>query len=334
MPKKTDAKSEFDLTITRLVDAPRALVWQAWTNPELLKKWWAPKPFTTPEAEIDVRPGGKFRTLMVGPDGTEYPGSGVFLEVVEQERIVFTDALEPGWRPSNHPFFTAIFTLVDENGKTRYTARAMHKNDDDRRKHEEMGFHQGWATCADQLAKLAESLKCPASDSPSASPAKRSGKLKITTPTDREIVISRAFDAPRVLVWDALTKPELLKRWLFGPDGWSMTVCEIDLRVGGKYRYVWTKMPSGYEMGMGGVYREIAKPERIVSTEQFDDPWYSGEALGTAVLTERDGKTNLVTTMRYESKEVRDNVLKSPMDEGMELGYDRLEKLLASLSLV
>ena len=122
--------------------------------------------------------------------------------------------------------------------------------------------------------------------------------------------------------------------WLFGPDGWSMTVCEIDLRVGGKYRYVWKKMPSGFEMGMGGVYREIAKPERIVSTEQFDDPWYSGEAVGTAVLTERDGKTNLVTTMRYESKEVRDSVLKSPMDEGMELGYDRLEKVLATLSLV
>jgi uncharacterized protein YndB with AHSA1/START domain len=334
MPNKTDAKSEFDLTITRLIDAPRALVWQAWTNPELFKKWWAPKPFTTPECEIDVRPGGVFRTLMRGPDGTDYPGTGVFLEVVEHERVVFTNALELGWRPSAHPFFTAIFTMEDENGQTRYSARALHKDDADRRKHEEMGFHDGWVTCMKQLAQLAESLKCPTSSAPSSPTSNRSRKLKITTPSDREIVMTRNFEAPRALVWDALTKPELLKRWLFGPDGWSMTVCEIDLRVGGEYRYVWKKMPSGHEMGMGGVYREIVKPERIVSTEKFDDAWYAGEALGTAVLTERVGQTTLTTTMYYESKQVRDNVLKSPMEEGLEMGYARLENVLASLSLV
>jgi uncharacterized protein YndB with AHSA1/START domain len=156
---------------------------------------------------------------------------------------------------------------------------------------------------------------------------KKVGSLTVTTPGDREIVLSRVFDAPRQLVFDALTRPELVKRWLTGPPGWSMVVCEIDLKVGGAYRYVW-RGPDGAEMGMGGVYREIIVPERIVSTEAFDQPWYPGEAVGTAVLTEQDGKTTLTTTVRYESKEARDAVLRTPMAEGVAAGYDRLAELL------
>jgi uncharacterized protein YndB with AHSA1/START domain len=105
--------------------------------------------------------------------------------------------------------------------------------------------------------------------------------LRVTTPSEREIVMTRVFDAPRHLVFDAHTRPELLQRWLLGPPGWSMPVCEIDLRVGGKYRYVWRHDRDGTKMGMGGVYREIASPERVVSTERFDEAWYPGEGLGT-----------------------------------------------------
>jgi len=148
-----------DLTLTRVIDAPRDLVWEAWTNPEHLKSWWAPAPLTTPECEMDVRPGGVFRTLMRQPDGTEYPGTGIFLEVVEHERIVFTDALLPGWRPSESPFMTVIITLEDQDGGTRYTARVLHKDDADRARHEGMGFQDGWGTCIAQLAALAERLK-------------------------------------------------------------------------------------------------------------------------------------------------------------------------------
>src|SRR6266508_1205650 len=119
------------------------------------------------------------------------------------------------------------------------------------------------------------------------------GALLVTTPTDREIMMTRFFDAPRRLVFDAFTKPDLVKQWLLGPDGWSMPVCEIDLRVGGKYRYVWRRDKDGTEMGMGGVYREIVAPERIVNTERFDQAWYPGEALGTLVLVEQGGKTTL-----------------------------------------
>jgi len=158
---------------------------------------------------------------------------------------------------------------------------------------------------------------------------KDSGGLKLTTRGDREIVMTRVFDAPRSLVFEAFTKPELVKQWLLGPEGWSMPVCEIDLRVGGKYRYVWRHV-KGHEMGMGGVFREIVPPERIVSTEKFDESWYPGEAVGTVALTEQGGKTTLTQTVEYQSREAREAVLKSPMESGVAAGYDRLAELLAS----
>lgn len=153
--------------------------------------------------------------------------------------------------------------------------------------------------------------------------------LKLTTRGDREIVMTRVFDAPRRLVFEAFTKPELVKQWLLGPPGWSMPVCEIDLRVGGKYRYVW-RDANGNEMGMGGVYSEIAAPERLVATERFDEAWYPGEAVGTLVLSERGGKTTVTQTELYESREARDAVLKSDMERGVAMSYDRLAELLAS----
>ncbi|MGA8431903.1 MAG: SRPBCC family protein [Candidatus Sulfotelmatobacter sp.] len=159
---------------------------------------------------------------------------------------------------------------------------------------------------------------------------KNRGTFSVAAHGDREILVTRAFDAPRSLVFDAYTKPELVRRWLLGPDGWSMPVCEIDLRTGGKYRYVWKNNETGHEMGMGGVYREIIPGERIVATEKFDEAWYPGEAVGTIVLTERAGKTTLTQTILYDSRETRDAVLKSPMQMGLAASYDRLENFLSS----
>ena len=159
----------------------------------------------------------------------------------------------------------------------------------------------------------------------------KSGKLQVTTPSDREIAMTRVFDAPRSLVFDAFTKPELLKRWLGVRGGWTFAVCEVDLRVGGAYRYVW-RGPKGQEMGMGGVFREIARPERVICTEKFDESWYEGEAVDTMTFVERDGKTTATTTVLYVSKTVRDAVLKSPMDKGVAESYDKLDEVLASLS--
>ena len=156
------------------------------------------------------------------------------------------------------------------------------------------------------------------------------GTFRVTTPTEREIAMTRVFDAPRRLVFDAFTKPELVKRWLLGPPGWSMPVCEIDLRVGGAYRYVWRHV-NGKEMGMGGVYREIVPQERLVCTELFDEAWYPGESLITTTLVEQGGRTTLLSTMLYESQEARDAVLKSGMERGVAASYDRLAEVLALL---
>ena len=155
------------------------------------------------------------------------------------------------------------------------------------------------------------------------------GKLQVTTPSEREIAMTRVFDAPRSLVFDAWTKPELLKRWLGVRGGWTFAVCEVDLKVGGAYRFVW-RGPTGTEMGMGGVYREIVRPERLVATEKFDEPWYEGEALDTMVFIEHGGKTTATTTVLYASREVRDAVLKSPMDRGVSESYEKLDEVLAS----
>lgn len=155
---------------------------------------------------------------------------------------------------------------------------------------------------------------------------KNTGTLQVTTPTEREVVMTRVFDAPRCLVFDALTKPELFKRW-FGPRGWSLAVCEIDLKVGGAWRSV-LRGPGGEEMGMRGVYQEIVTPERLVSTESFDD--YPGESLNTLILSEKDGKTTFTITVRYQSQEIRDAVIKSGMERGAAESYDKLAELLAS----
>lgn len=148
--------SDRELVLTRIIDAPREKVYRAWTDPELLKKWFAPLPFTTPAAELDVRPGGASLVVMRDPQGNEFPNRGVYLEVVENERLVFTDAYTRAWEPSEKPFMTVILTFEDVGGKTRYTARALHWTAADREAHEKMGFHEGWGQCADQLESLLE----------------------------------------------------------------------------------------------------------------------------------------------------------------------------------
>ncbi len=155
--------------------------------------------------------------------------------------------------------------------------------------------------------------------------------LKISTPSERELTMTRVFDAPRGMVFDCWTKPELLKRWLFGPNGWVFAVCEIDLRVGGKYRFVWHKDPN-IEMGMGGVYREVVFPERIVNTQLFDEDWTAGEVIGTLVFSENPGKTTVTYTLKYSSRTARDGAMKSGMEQGMATGYDRLDAILRTMS--
>jgi uncharacterized protein YndB with AHSA1/START domain len=157
------------------------------------------------------------------------------------------------------------------------------------------------------------------------------GNLQVTTPSDLEIAMTRVFNAPRRLVFDALTKPELVQRWLHGLTGWTMPVCEIDLKVGGAYRYVWRRESNGENMGMGGVFQEIERPTRLVATERFDQAWYPGDALVTQVLDEERGRTTLTVTVLYQSKEARDTAAGTGMADGVAMSYDRLEQLLGTM---
>ena len=154
-------------------------------------------------------------------------------------------------------------------------------------------------------------------------------KLQMYLQGDRELVMKRAFAAPRKMVFDAYTKPALIRRWLGAFDGWAFDACEVDLREGGAYRWVW-RNTDGRTMGMGGVFREISAPDRLVCTEQFDQSWYAGEGLVTATFVEVGGTTTLTVTMRYKSTATRDGVLASPAKEGVSASYDKLEEMLVA----
>ena len=156
--------------------------------------------------------------------------------------------------------------------------------------------------------------------------------IVVTTPSDREVVTMRAFAAPRALVFEAHTKPVLVKQWLLGPPGWSMPICEIDLKVGGKLRYVWKNDADGKSFGMTGEFKEIAPPERLVHTEYFSDNWTGGEALITTTFTEKAGKTIVTIMMLFSSKEARDGAVATGMTDGMESSYRMLEDVLRSFA--
>jgi uncharacterized protein YndB with AHSA1/START domain len=150
--------SEFDLVQERVIDVPVDLVWAAWTQPDHLKAWYCPRPWSVSDCELDLRPGGIFRTTMRSPEGQEFPNVGCYLEVVPKERIVWTDALQPGFRPADKAilgtfFITAVITMQPEGSGTRYKAVALHRDEAGRKQHEEMGFHEGWGTVLDQLVE-------------------------------------------------------------------------------------------------------------------------------------------------------------------------------------
>ena len=151
----------------------------------------------------------------------------------------------------------------------------------------------------------------------------------VTTPSDREVAVTRVFNAPRRLVFEAWTNPKYVSSWMLGPEGWTMPVCEIDLRVGGAWHFVWRRS-TGTEMEMRGVYREITPPERLVSTESWGGDW--PETVNTVVLREENGKTTMTLTILYPSKEARENALKTGMKDGMVPTFDRLESFLLSLN--
>ena len=152
------ADPKLDLVLERVVDVPPRLVWRAWTEPELMKQWFTPAPWTTVHVDIDLRAGGHFRFIMRSPEGKDSDHTGCVLEVVEGRRLVWTDALGPGYRPREGGFMTAVVTIEPSGNGTKYVARALHKDENDRKKHEDMGFHLGWGKALDQLVALAKKM--------------------------------------------------------------------------------------------------------------------------------------------------------------------------------
>jgi len=319
-------ESERKIFITRVFNAPRELVFKAWTEPEHIAQWWGPKGFTTRVTELDLRPGGRWRYVMISSDGTEYPAKGVFREIVPPERIVTTDEFDEGFEQVINAelpqgiVMTAIFEDVD--GKTKLTLEIVHESASDRRKHEEMGVVAGWNSsfdCLDEfLAKQVE---------------QQHNGLTLTLPSDREIIITRVFNAPRHLVFEAWTQPEHVKRWFGGCSSMTMTVCEIDLRVGGSWRYVLHDSSNSTDHGFSGEYREIVPSERLVSTERYE-PVPNSDRLNTLTLTEEDGKTTLHIHIQHQSREQRDGHLQSGMEVGLRQTLNRLEELLQSMSIL
>ncbi|GAB4368087.1 MAG: hypothetical protein Kow00121_06910 [Elainellaceae cyanobacterium] len=318
--RSVETQSDREIVITRVFNAPRELVFKAWTEPKHIEHWWGPKGFTTRVTELDLRPGGQSRYVMIGPDGTEYPVKGVFREIVPPERIVSTDEFDEGFEQVTDvdlPQGIVMTVLFEEfDGKTKLTLQIVHATVDDRRKHEEMGVVAGWNSsfdCLDEfLVKQSEQQK----------------GLAITLPSDREIVVTRVFDAPRHLVFQAWTQPEHVKRW-FGCGTMTMTVCEIDLREGGTWRYVLHDPSNNTEHGFSGEYLEIMSPERLVATERYE-PVPGSDHLNTLTLTEQDGKTLLHIRIQHYSREQRDGHLQSGMEIGLRETLNRLEDLLVS----
>lgn len=306
-----------ELTITRTFDAPRELVFRAWTDPNRMAQWWGPKYFTNPVCELDVRPGGAILIHMQGPDGTVYPMKGVFEEVVEKERLVFaSSALEAEEGDALLEVLTTV-TFAEQEGKTKLTMHAVVTKAAPGAEGALKGMEEGWNQSLD---KLAGELTTP---------GKQAGKRKtqlIAEPGKQEIVATRVFDAPRELVFGAHSDPQAIPRW-WGPAGLKTTVEKMDVMPGGMWRFVQVA-PDGEKFAFHGVYHDVVSPERIVQTFEFEGaPGHV--VLETATFEEHDGRTTLTYHSVFQSVEDRDEMIRSGMEYGLDEGMNRLDELLA-----
>jgi uncharacterized protein YndB with AHSA1/START domain len=279
-----------EITLTRMFDAPRDLVFKAWTDPQRVAQWWGPQGFTTPVCEMDARPGGAIRIVMRAPDGTDYPMTGAFREIATPERLVSTNSCADR---DGHALLEGLTVVRFEaqGSKTSLTLRARATALAPAAAQMLAGMEEGWRQTLDRLADhlVAQTMR----------PAERSA--------DRELSITRLFDAPRALVFKAWTEPERAVRW-WGPRGFTIAHCEMDTRPGGAYR-ICMRSPEGAEHWQRGVCREIVAPERLVFTFAWEDaegrPGH--ETMVTVTFAEDGGKTRLTLRQAvFETVTARD----------------------------
>lgn len=308
-----------ELVLTRVFDAPRELVWQAWTDPKRMMQWWGPRYFTAPTVKIDFRVGGTYLADMRAPDGKDYWSRGTYKEIVPLERIVATDSFadaEGHIVPATYYGMSADFaleslvtiTFEEKAGKTtltiRYAGIPEGKDYD--------GALVGWNETLDKLGEFLE----------------KNRTALIAEPGKQEFTIARVFDAPRELVFKAMTDAELIPRW-WGPKRFTTKVERLDARPGGGWRYV-QHDDAGKEFGFHGVYHDVKAPERVIDTFEFEGmPGHV--SLETAVLEDIGGRTKLIEKSVFQSLADRDGMIMSGMEEGMDEGFDRLADLLKEM---
>jgi uncharacterized protein YndB with AHSA1/START domain len=306
-----------EFTFTRVFDAPRALVFKAWTEPERMAQWWGPHRFTNPVCELDVRPGGAIRIDMRGPDGTVYPMGGTFQEIVEPERLVFiTTALHDanGKNPQLEILNTATFT--ERDGKTTLTLHTKVVKASSAAASALAGMEEGWSQTLERLATFVSGSR------------KRSGGMMPTAVTaleDQTIVGTRLFDAPRDLVFQMFTDPKHIVHW-WGPKGFTNTLYVMDVRPGGIWRHV-MHGPDGVDYKNESVYVEVVRPERLVY-KHLSAPAH----VTTITFEDQGGKTQVTMRLLFESNEVRNKTIEVfGAVEGLKQTLNRLAERLEEM---
>jgi uncharacterized protein YndB with AHSA1/START domain len=306
------------LTITRYLNAPRDVVFKAWTDPAQLAQWWSPHGFTRSVDELDARPGGLMRGAMRGPDGAVYPDTGMFHEIVPPERLVFTSVgiADEAGRPLLEVRNTVTF--ADLGGRTKLTLQAVVVTAAPAVAGALAGMAEGWSQSLDKLAEyLATGAVAP-------SAPRHTGVL--TLPSDRAIAQTRIFDAPRDQLFQVYTDPQRIPQW-WGPKRHTTIVDQMDVRPGGVWRFV-TRYADGHEEDFHGEYREIAPPERIVQTFEWEgQPGHV--AVETLTLEDLNGQTRMTVTSVFDTAADRDGMLEPGAEEGARESWDRLAALLA-----
>jgi uncharacterized protein YndB with AHSA1/START domain len=317
-PDTPTPTADREIVVIRTFDAPRELVWRAWTDPTQIVRWWGPTGFTTTSHEMDVRPGGTWRFDMHGPDGRDYPNRIAFIEVQRPERIVYEHRGEADVEPVS---FRSTVSFEQQGDKTRLTLRMVFPTTEERdRVNREYGADEG---AIQTIGRLAEHLASATGTRPDA--------LTFAMTSSRNVILTRTFDAPRRVVFEALSKPEHVRRW-WGPRSPSLVVCEMDFRPGGTWRFV-LRDPDGTDHAFTGVYKEIVAPERFVQTFVYDvDGIRDHPATETFTLEERNSRTILRNVVLHQSQEARDGHFHSGMESGASERMDRLDELVGTMA--
>jgi uncharacterized protein YndB with AHSA1/START domain len=308
------------LVLTRVLSAPRGLVFKAWTDPKQVAQWWGPRGFTNPVCELDVRPGGALRIDMRAPDGTVYPMTGVYQEIVEPERLVFTSsALDPARKPLFEVLTTVAFS--EKSGKTTVTVRArvVKKFTTGAAPYLE-GMEEGWTQTLERLEEHVSKG--------SGSKAQTGAHAPAGTSSDREIVLTRVLDAPPAVVFAAWTDGRHIGRW-WGPRGFTTTVHEMDVRPGGVARYL-MHGPDGVDYPNRIDYIEVQKPDRLLYDHGSDDRNDPERFRVTVTFAAQGGKTKLTLRSVFLSKKVRDDKIEFGAVQGGNETLDRLGEYLAT----